>query len=109
MILNPDICSPILCQSGECQTVYGCSQRKVIYLEETTNLCPRLDARKKNRNVWLINLDNMGEDNDDEDDDQFNNLLSLDDDDVKLNEPVQTAVHSSFQENEKSVFYLQAT
>lgn len=80
----------LICQSGECQTIYGCSQRKVIYLEETTNICPHLDAMKKNRDLWLVNLDNMEDDNDDEDDDQFNNQPNLDDDDAELNEPVQT-------------------
>ncbi|CAC5369100.1 unnamed protein product [Mytilus coruscus] len=80
----------LICQSGECQTIYGCSQRKVIYLEETTNICPHLDAMKNNRNLWLVNLDNMEDDDDDEDDDQFNNQPNPDDDDAELNEPVQT-------------------
>ncbi|CAC5384603.1 unnamed protein product [Mytilus coruscus] len=80
----------LICQSGECQTIYGCSQRKVIYLEETTNICPHLDAMKKNRNLWLVNLDNIEDDDDDEDDDQFNNQPNPDDDDAELNEPVQT-------------------
>ncbi|XP_076089236.1 uncharacterized protein LOC143059604 isoform X1 [Mytilus galloprovincialis] len=92
----------LICQSGECQTIYGCSQRKVIYLEETTNICPHLDAMKTNRDLWLVNLDNMEDDNDDEDDDQFNNQPNLDDDDAELNEPVQTDTISQdgvFKEN----------
>lgn len=60
----------VSCQSGECSAIYSFSTRKVIYLCETSNVCPHLQAMKDHKNLWM-NGNDIEEDIEDEDEEAF--------------------------------------